>query len=227
VSAPEGGVAPATDAVPADGAPAHADPAAQPHAADAGQSHAADAAHSHGEGAAHSHGEGAAHDEHASGGFMQYLPKIVNFALFVSIIVFFAGKPIAAFFSGRRKSIEDSFATAEAAQREAATKVAEMEQRLAALDGQVKEILARAQEQAEHERQAILESAKADAQKILAQAEAQVAELETGSVRRLKSLAADLAVEAAREIIEKQLGAEDRNRIFDRTLKALSKSATQ
>ena len=102
-----------------------------------------------------------------------------------------------------------------------------MQGRLAALDVQVKDILARAQDQAETERQAILETARAGAQKLLTQAEAQVADLEAASVRRLKAMAADLAVDGARELIEKQLGADDRKRLFDRTLKGLSKASTQ
>ena len=211
----EGAAPPATDAAMA---PIEAAPKlATEHAAE----HAAAAEH---EGTAE-HGSGEKHEE--EGGGENYLPKIVNFIIFAAALVFFAGKPIAAFFGDRRKGIEESFAKAELAQADSARKVAEMEQRFASLEAQVKEILARATEQAEAERQAILESARGDAQKILAQTEAQVADLEAASVRRLKAMAADLAVEAAREIIETQLKPEDRTRLFDRTLKGLSKVVGQ
>ena len=61
---------------------------------------------------------------------------------------------------------------------------------------------------------------------MLAQAEAQVGDMEAASVRRLKTVAADLAVDLAREILEKQIQPKDREEIFNRTLTRLQKATS-
>lgn len=153
-----------------------------------------------------------------------YAAIVFNFVLFAGGLTYVLHKPVRSFFRGRRADIAAQFTAAEQAQRESAARLAELDARLSALDGQVQDILARAQEQAAAEREIVLQQARADATRILSQAEAQVSDLEADAVRRLKVVAADLAVEVARQIIEKQLKPEDRNRLFDRTLKGLQKA---
>ena len=151
---------------------------------------------------------------------------LVNFTLFVLILAYLLWKPTHAFFAQRKATIALSLAAAEASQADAAARLAEAEARLEGLGQQIKDILARASEQAVAEKDLILVAARTEATRLRAQAEAQVKDLEAESVRRLKATAAELSVEIAREIIEKQLKPEDRNRVFDRSLKGIQKSAT-
>jgi F-type H+-transporting ATPase subunit b len=166
-------------------------------------------------------------DEHAAGEAHHgpnYVALAVNFAVFAGALVYFLRKPMKSFFAERKAGIAQSFAAAEAARRDTAARMAELDARLAALDAQVQDILTRAAEQAAAERDVLLEAARAEAARLLAQAEAQVSDLESESVRRLKVVAAELSVEVARDIIEKQLAPEDRSRFFERTLKGLQKA---
>lgn len=152
--------------------------------------------------------------------------KVFNFIVFVGILAFLLGRPIAAFFRQRKANIANSLEAAEIAQLEAQAKLADTERRLAGIETQIDEILARAREQAAAEHALILEQAKADAARLLGQAEAQVGDLESAAVRRLRSVAANLAVELARELVEQQLQPKDREEIFNRTLSRLQKAAS-
>lgn len=193
-------------------------------AEDHGGAHAASGNLEHAEGRAaeldEAHGA-AAHDEHHG---TNWPAVLVNFAIFAGGLYYVLNKPVRAFFRERRAAIATSFTAAQTARHESEARLAELEVRLSGLDGQIEEILAKARDQAAAERELVLEQARTDAARILSQAETQVSELEAQSVRRLKLAAADLAVEVAREIIEKQLEPADRSRFFDRTLKNLAKT---
>lgn len=144
-----------------------------------------------------------------------------NFTVFVGILVFFLHRPIRAFFSERRASIEHALAAAEKARAEAQAKLAEAEKRLTEVEADAEKILADARRTAEAERQNILDNAGDEAERVLKQAEARVSDMEGAARRRLRVLAADLAVELARERVASEIKPEDRQRIFERNLAAL------
>ena len=212
---------PATEPPPAEAA---SDAHAGDHAGAAEQGGVEHATSGHGS-AEHATAEhaGGEHEQHGE----NWIARFLNFGIFVGFLFYVLHKPLRAFFAKRKVDIVTSLEGAEKAQQEAQAKLSAMEARLAALDQQVADILAKAEQHAAAEKAIIIENAKASAQKLLAQAEAQVADLEAASVRRLKAMAADMAVQAAREIIEKQLKPEDRSRFFERTLKGLQKTAGQ
>jgi len=146
---------------------------------------------------------------------------IVNFVIFAGVLAYFLGRPAKAFFAERGASIVASLTAAERARAEAQAKLAEIEARLAEVETQAKGILDDAARQAQAERERIVAAAAEDARRILAQAEARVGEMEGAAQRRLRALASDLAVETARDLIAKNVTAEDRSRALDRNLKAL------
>lgn len=213
------GVAPAEAEDPFDAAAAPAEPAvpeedAAPAASAASAAQGAEAAT---EPAAAPH-----EDEHHGPGAA---PVLVNFALYVGILVFLLRKPVAAFFRQRREGITGALEAAEIAQRSAQARLDEAEAKLAGLDAQVEQILSTARAHAETERAQILDKARTDVARVLAQAEAQVGDMEAAAVRRLRAAAAELAVDLARELVEKNLQPKDRDEIFNRTLTRLQKTA--
>ena len=214
----------APEAPPSSLAPVHVEGADHVGAHDtSADGHAADG-HAHGvDGEAHgAEAHGAAGEAHAD---PHYGPTIFNFVVFVAVLTLLLRKSITAFFRERKADISGSLAAAEAAQHDAQARLADTETRLAGIDTQIAEILARAREQAVAEHALILEQARGEAVRILSQAEAQVGDLESASVRRLKTIAADLAIELARELIEKQIQPKDREELFNRTLTRLQKAA--
>jgi F-type H+-transporting ATPase subunit b len=114
-----------------------------------------------------------------------------------------------------------SLTAAERARAQAEAKLAEVEARLAQVEDDAKGILEDASRRAQAEHDRILGVAAADARRLLEQAEARVGELESSARRRLRGLAADLAIEAARELIGSSIQNEDRLRSLERNLKAL------
>jgi F-type H+-transporting ATPase subunit b len=181
-------------------------------------SHAADG---HG---ADSHDEGG-HDDHGGSHGPPLLAKVVNSLIFFGLLGWFAGPWIAAYFRKRKAQIATDLGAAQAAREEAEAKLAEMEARLAEVDGEVDAILEKASAQAEAEKERILAAAKAEAGRILEQAETQVGELESQAGHRLRGQAADLAVELARGMVTKELADADRAKLFDDYLDGLEKAA--
>ncbi len=206
-------VAPAVLANPAP-AESHAAPATDAQAVD---SHTAEA-----------DGHGAEADGHGEEGASHGPPifaKLFNTVVFFGLLGWFAGPWIAAQLRTRKAQIATDLGAAQAAREEAEAKLAEMEVRLAEVDGEVEDILAKAGNQAEAEKERILAAAKTEAARILEQAEAQVGEYEAQATHRLRGQAAALAVELARDHVTKELADKDRTKLFDDYLQGLEKAA--
>jgi len=147
--------------------------------------------------------------------------KLANLLAFVGLLVYLLAKPLRGFFHARGESVSRSLGEA-AQQREQAARLAtEMEQRVAALQGEIGSLQERLRQEGERERKALEQQGEADATRLLAQlddeAKRRVEEARVG----LAHEAADVAAELAREILEKELTAADRERIFARTLERL------
>lgn len=151
--------------------------------------------------------------------------KLVNSLIFFGLLGWFAGPWIAAQFRTRKAQIAADLSAAQRAREEAEAQLAKIEQRLDEVDSEVEGILDTASKQAEAEKERIVAAATAEAERIVEQAEAQVGELEAQASRRLRARAADLAVELARGLVDKELAEADRTRLFDDYLEGLDKAA--
>jgi F-type H+-transporting ATPase subunit b len=147
--------------------------------------------------------------------------KLANLLAFVGLLVYLLAKPLRGFFHARGESVSRGLGEA-AQQREQATRLAaEMERRVAALEGEIRTLRERLQREGERERQQLEQQGETDAARLLAQlddeAKRRVDEARVG----LAHEAADVAAELAREILEKELTEADRERIFANTLERL------
>lgn len=173
--------------------------------------------------APHGAGEAEAHEEEHG---EPWAARITNTVIFFGILAWFAGPWLVAFFRERKAKIHEDLHAAERAREEAEARLAEMEEKLAAVDVQVKEILETATAQAEAEAQLIRSRAEAEAQRLLEQVEVQVSHLQDRAERDLRELSADLAVDMAREILGRALEPADRERLFQQYLDGLRKVAS-
>ena len=168
----------------------------------------------------------AAHEEvaeHQEGGehkipWMNFILRVVNFAIFIGIIWWAAGKKIAAFFGGRRKQIREDLDDLSARQAEAEKKLKGVESSIANLEQEKKAILQQAQEQGEALKQSIIEKAKADAAALKAQAERTAANEAKAALDTMRAQMADLVVEAARKMIQDKLTEKDHEKLVDEYL---------
>ena len=150
---------------------------------------------------------------------------LVNFIIFFGGIGYLLAKPMGAFFRTRREEIARDLEEARHEREEQERMKAEVEQRLAALHGEIAALHERLRAEGEKERDELSRQGDAEAARLLAQIEQETGrrleEARTGLAKEAASIAADLAW----EILEKEITAEDRERIFRTTLERLRSEA--
>ncbi|GLH72915.1 hypothetical protein GETHLI_14170 [Geothrix limicola] len=186
------------------------------------EGHTAEAAHeAHGEGAheaaaGHAEGHGEAHGgghhgpamklfgkEYGNGG--AFLVQLLNFAIYGAALFFLLKGALSAMFKSRKEELETLLAQAEKDKAEGEAQVKEMEAKMAGLETELAGILAKAETDAEAEKQRVLEAAKAEAAQILAQAQAEIGFQKRQAEQELRALVAELAVEGAAKRLEAKL----------------------
>jgi F-type H+-transporting ATPase subunit b len=159
--------------------------------------------------------EGGAHGEST------FVWHALNLILILGVIAYFARNPIRAFMADRRQTIEQGI---EAAQRELAaaeSRLAECNQRLAALDREVEEIRGAVRAQAESERDRLLADARSAAERIRRDARLAVEQEGRRAREELRAESADLAVRLAAEMLQRQVGDADRARLVDEFVESI------
>jgi F-type H+-transporting ATPase subunit b len=96
-----------------------------------------------------------------------------------------------------------------------------MEAKMAGLEGELAGILAKAETDAEAEKQRVLEAAKAEATQILAQAQAEIGFQKRQAEQELRALVAELAVEGAAKRLETKLQGPDAAQAIDRAIQQI------
>ncbi len=147
--------------------------------------------------------------------------KVANFAFFFGLLFFLLARPAAKFFRSRSEQIAAQLTEAERAKREAEQLRTEMNQRLAALSGEVRALQERLHLEGEREREALERQGDAEAARLTAQIEQEAARRVADARRQLAAEAASVAAELAVELLHRELNAEDRERIFRATLERL------
>jgi len=139
----------------------------------------------------------------------------LNLALLLAVIIYFARKPIKAFFGDRRTQIQDELRRAAELKAEAEARYADWQRRLMDLDAELETIRATAKERAETERERIVADAEAAAERIRRDAHAAVEQELRRARDRLREEASELAIEIATQRLEEQLTDDDRSRLLE------------
>jgi F-type H+-transporting ATPase subunit b len=208
----------AHDAHPAPAADKHEAPAAGHEAKPATEEHGA--APAHGEaahraavpGEGHDGAKGGAHHrpamklfgkEYGNGG--AFLVQLLNFAIWGAGLFFLLKGALSALFKSRKEELETLLAQAERDKAEGEAQMKDMEAKMAGLEGELAGILAKAETDAEAEKQRVLEAARAEAIVILAQAQTEIGHQKRQAEQELRALVAELAVEGAGKRLEAKL----------------------
>ena len=155
-----------------------------------------------------------ASDDSASG-LQTFLWPAVNLIILIAGLVYFARKPLRAYFDKRRSAIQGELQTAADQLATAETTYANWQRRMIDLDGELEEIRATSRQRAEAERERIIEDARASAERIRRDATSAV-ELELRRAREvLREEAAQLAIELAGERLAREVTDTDRDRLVD------------
>lgn len=157
----------------------------------------------------------AAEGAHESGGIPEWIPKVVNLAIFLGILYFLLRKPMAAFFETRRQAIIADLEKAKREKAEAEAKLAEVEQRLSKLASETAAIRAEADREAEAEHARIAARAEEEARKIGETAEREIEGALKAARADLQRFAAEKAVDLAEATIRAEMNDDDRKRMVE------------
>ena len=171
-------------------------------------------------GAAHASG-----GEHGGGGLRDLLWPLVNFAILVAVLVYFARAPIRAFFASRQGRIRDDLDAAARSLAEAEARHAEWQRRLVELDAELARIRAQARERAEAERRHLLADATRASERIRSDARVAVDQELARARAELRQEAARLAIEVAAEVLRTQVSDADRARLVDEFIDGIERGA--
>lgn len=192
---------------------------------------------SHGEASAHA--EAAPHEGHTAAGeageekahhaevklfgkslgpLAKFLVQVFNFAIFAGLLVLALKGALASAFKARAKELEDQLNQAEKDKAEGERQLKELEAKMAGLQTELEGILTKAEADAEHERQRILDAAKAESAQILAQAQAEIDFQKRQAEKELRALVAELAVEGATKKLEAMVQGKLAEQVVDRAI---------
>lgn len=159
-------------------------------------------------GKAESEADPAAHEHEvklfgmAFGSLGQWIIQLINLALFGGALWYLLKGPVKAAFANLRQDLEDRLAQAEKDKAEGEAQIKELEAKMAGLQGELDEILARSGVEAEAEKQRVLSAARSEAAAILAATESEITRQQQLASQELRALVAELAVEAAAKRLE-------------------------
>ena len=155
-----------------------------------------------------------AEEAHEAITFMgDWLPRLVNFAVIASVVVYFARKPIRDFFAARTAEIAKSMVDSKEARERSVAALADMERKVREMEAETKSMVADAQARAEKDKLALIEEGKKVAQDVQAQVKMGV-ELELQKAKSALAVEASLlSLELAEGSIKSKISGQDHERI--------------
>ena len=142
-----------------------------------------------------------------------WLPRLVNFAIIASVVVYFGRKPVRDFFANRSAEIAKALVDSKETRERAVAALAEMERKVREMEAETKGMVADAQSRAEKDKQSLIEEGRKVAQDVQAQVK-QGIELELQKAKSaLATEASLLSLELAEGNIKSKISNQDHERI--------------
>mgnify|MGYP005864000335 CR=1 FL=1 len=152
---------------------------------------------------------------------MDWVWKIVNFAILAVILTVFVGKPLKSFLQQRKELIEKSIKEAQDAKVLASKALAEVEERLKLKDREIAEIIASAQSSGMREKERLVEEGEKLKLTILEQAKTNIDYEVKRAKEAIKAEAAEAALELAEDKIKGKMTADVQDKLLTESLKLL------
>ncbi len=149
--------------------------------------------------------------------------QAVNFLLVFLVLYYFALKPLLAVMRKRTEKIEQSLKQAEEIEKKLAQADQEYEAKINEAKKQAKNILAKAQKQAEENRRQILAKAKAEVGEIINKEKEKLKIEKAKILKEIKKEVSDLIVLAVEKILERRLDKPEDERLIKKIIKAANK----
>lgn len=149
---------------------------------------------------------------------------IVNFSIFVFLMVRFTKAPLGDFLTGRRRELVEAMSAAARAKEEAEQLKSEYEAKAAQLDETRKNLIDELKEMASKDRERILAEAKATTERMQRDAELRAESELKAAKRELRAETARLAAEMAEADLRGKLDASVRGRLLGEFLEGVTRA---
>jgi F-type H+-transporting ATPase subunit b len=146
---------------------------------------------------------------------------MANFVIFCGVLYYFLNGPLKNHLASRSTTIGKELVEAAGLKASATKQLAEIEQKLQALPGEIEAFKKRGAAEIVAEEQRITESSAAERERLLEQTRREIELQVRRAKRELLEHAADLSMQLASERIKKEITPEDQSRIVDRYLELM------
>jgi len=131
--------------------------------------------------------------------------KFINLAVFIGLMTYLLKKPLGEAFKKRREQIRSELIRAEEEKKAALAMLTETEAKLAQLENEKAEILKRAKDEAEFEKNRLAEHTKIEAERLRVQAEAELGRIQSQSRAELRRFSAEESIRHAEQKLRAQI----------------------
>jgi F0F1-type ATP synthase membrane subunit b/b' len=139
----------------------------------------------------------------------------INFVLFVSVLVYFAGPPVRKFFADRAVTIRTALSRAQSALAEAEDLANKAASRMAALSAELKKVADELEQETAFQVGKVADLAKSTAERIRRDTEMSRAALAEAAKRRVRAQLAESTATLARDLISRNFRPSDQGRLID------------
>ena len=161
-------------------------------------------------------GKETAGESESGSGWGATIAKAFNFAILVAVLVYFLRAPLLGYLNGRIGKVREDLVTAAQTRETAERQLAEIDARLRALPAELEALKQRGAEDITAERARIEQAADTERERLLEHTRREIDMRLRVARRELLELAADRAVRAARDRIERVITPADQARLIDR-----------
>ena len=155
-------------------------------------------------------------------GVPDYIWLSLNLTVFLYILQRFVGLPMGTFLETRREGIAEELQNARRQLEEADRLQAEVSKRLAEVEEEVSGLKKRATSDGDAEAERVSAQTKIDEERFLRRIDEEISRREAETRARLAQDTADLTAQLARDLLDREMTDDDRRRVLDRSLDAMT-----
>lgn len=144
--------------------------------------------------------------------------RLLNFAIFIGIIWYAAGKLIKRFFAKSREDVVNEMQSLAQKKKDAEARLAEVEERISGVEAECEKILAEGRDQAERMKKQILADAQVQADRIVEQAKRLAEQQGKAELDSLRGRMADAIVAQVEQKLAETLDKDKHMRLIDKSL---------
>ena len=156
----------------------------------------------------------------AWGDFLFYL---ILFVILMALVGHFAWNPIQNMLQKRADKISNDLDSAEGARLKAEKLAQQREDALKDSHNEANQIVTRAKDNAEHQRSAIVQKANDDVTTLKSHAQEDISRQKQEALDGVRNDVAELSIEIASKVIEKELTVDDQKELIDKYIEGLGK----